>query len=323
MRFSVIVPVYNVEAYLKTCVDSVIAQTCSDYELILVDDGSTDHSGALCDRLAAKTGCHVVHQENGGLGAARNTGIATARGDYLVFLDSDDFLSPDALSGLSAEIDRCPADIYSFGFITNDGHQDLTAFRDQLPYHTPLTLADCPQLLLTLPNTWCRAVRRQLFLSSGIRFPARVWFEDIRTTMKLFAVADSVVSLPDVWYHYVQREGSITRNANVQRNHEIIDAFDDLLDWYRNAGLFTAYRPQLERLCIDHLYIAASVRVLRSDPTHPLLKEFRTYLQQNFPDYRKNPLLSQLPHGKMLAFRLLEGRHYQLIRLLFVLKDRI
>ena len=73
MRFSVIVPVYNVEAYLKTCVDSVIAQTCSDYELILVDDGSTDHSGALCDRLAAKTGCHVVHQENGGLGAARNT----------------------------------------------------------------------------------------------------------------------------------------------------------------------------------------------------------------------------------------------------------
>lgn len=211
MRFSVIVPVYNVEAYLKTCVDSVIAQTCSDYELILVDDGSTDHSGALCDRLAAKTGCHVVHQENGGLGAARNTGIATARGDYLVFLDSDDFLSPDALSGLSAEIDRCPADIYSFGFITNDGHQDLTAFRDQLPYHTPLTLADHPQLLLTLPNAWCRAVRRQLFLSSGIRFPARVWFEDIRTTMKLFAVADSVVSLPDVWYHYVQREGSITR----------------------------------------------------------------------------------------------------------------
>lgn len=94
MRFSVIVPVYNVEAYLKTCVDSVIAQTYSDYELILVDDGSTDHSGALCDRLAAKTGCHVVHQENGGLGAARNTGIATARGDYLVFLDSDDFLSP-------------------------------------------------------------------------------------------------------------------------------------------------------------------------------------------------------------------------------------
>ena len=91
MRFSVIVPVYNVEAYLKTCVDSVIAQTCSDYELILVDDGSTDHSGALCDRLAAKTGCHVVHQENGGLGTARNTGIATARGDYLVFLDSDDF----------------------------------------------------------------------------------------------------------------------------------------------------------------------------------------------------------------------------------------
>lgn len=323
MRFSVIVPVYNVETYLQTCVDSVIAQTCRDYELILVDDGSTDRSGELCDRLAAETGCHVIHQENGGLGAARNTGIAKAQGDYLIFLDSDDFLSSDALAGLSAEIDQCPADIYSFGFITNDGRQDRTVFRDDLPYHTPLTLSGCPQLLLALPNTWCRAVRRQLFLSSGIRFPSRVWFEDIRTTMKLFALADSIVSLPDVWYHYVQREGSITRNANLQRNHEIIDAFDDLLGWYRSAGLFSKYRPQLERLCIDHLYIAASVRVLRSDPTHPLLAELRAYLQQNFPDYQENPLLSQLPRGKMLAFRLLEGRHYRLIQLLFALKDRI
>ena len=103
MRFSVIVPVYNVEDYLETCVASVIAQTCRDYELILVDDGSTDQSGAMCDRLARQYHCRVIHQANGGLGAARNTGIDAARGDYLVFLDSDDFLSPDTLQGLSEE----------------------------------------------------------------------------------------------------------------------------------------------------------------------------------------------------------------------------
>ncbi len=322
MRFSVIVPVYNVEDYLETCVASVIAQTCQDYELILVDDGSTDQSGAMCDRLARQYHCRVIHQANGGLGAARNTGIDAARGDYLVFLDSDDFLSPDTLQGLSKEMDQVPADIYTFGFVTSDGAKDLAPFVDDLPYHQPLTLREHPELLLALPNAWTRVVRRSLFLSSGIRFPSRVWYEDIRTTPKLSALAGSIVVLPNTWYHYVQREGSITRNANLARNHEIIDAFEDLLGWYRAQGLFDQYAPQLERLCIDHVYLAASVRVLRVDPAHPLLKEFRDYLRKNFPDYQKNPLLGELPRSKHLAYTLLEGKHYRLLKLLFSLKDK-
>lgn len=322
MKFSVIVPVYNVAQYLPACVASVAAQTCKDYELILVDDGSTDESGALCDQLAQEYHCRVIHQENGGLGAARNTGIEAAVGDYLVFLDSDDFLSPDALQGLSVEMSRIPADIYSFGFVTSDGVHDIAPFVDNLPYHQPLTLSSHPALLLELPNACCRVVRRELFRSSGIRFPSRVWYEDLRTTPKLFALANSIVSLPNTWYHYVQREGSITRNSNIARNREIIDAFEDLLGWYRENGLFDQYREQLERLCIDHVYLAASVRVLRADPHHPLLAEFRGYLQKNFPDYRSNPLLSELPRSKQLAYRLLEGRHYRLLKLLFTLKDR-
>ncbi len=321
MRFSVIVPVYNVERYLETCVASVIAQTCRNYELILVDDGSTDQSGAMCDQLAQQYHCQVIHRENGGLGAARNTGIEAAQGDYLVFLDSDDFLSPDTLQGLSDEMCRVPADIYSFGFVTSDGTHDLAAFVDDLPYHQPLALAACPQLLLAQPNACCKVARRSLFLSSGIRFPSRVWYEDIRTTPKLSALAQTIDALPDTWYHYVQREGSITRNSNLARNHEIIDAFEDLLGWYRAQGLFDQYAPQLERLCIDHVYLAASVRVLRLDPKHPLLKEFRDYLRKNFPNYQNNPLLRELPRSKHLAYTLLEGKHYRLLKLLFSLKD--
>lgn len=321
MRFSVIVPVYNVEDYLEACVASVIAQTCRDYELILVDDGSTDQSGAMCDRLAQQYHCRVIHQENGGLGAARNTGIEAAQGDYLVFLDSDDFLSPDALQGLSEEMDRVDADIYAFGFVTSDGSRDLAAFVDDLPYHQPLTLAACPQLILAQPNACCKVVRRSLFLSSGVRFPSRVWYEDIRTTPKLSALAQAIDALPNTWYHYVQREGSITRNTNLDRNREIIDAFEDLLGWYRAQGLFDQYAPQLERLCIDHVYLAASVRVLRVDPKHPLLKEFRDYLRKNFPNYQNNPLLEELPRSKHLAYTLLEGKHYRLLKLLFSLKD--
>lgn len=322
MKFSVIVPVYNVAQYLPACIASVAAQTCGDYELILVDDGSTDESGALCDQLAQEYHCRVIHQENCGLGAARNTGIEAAKGDYLVFLDSDDFLSPDALQGLSEEMDRIPADIYSFGFVTSDGVHDIAPFVDDLPYHQPLALSSHPAILLALPNACCRVIRRELFRSSGIRFPSRVWYEDLRTTPKLFALADTVVSLPNTWYHYVQRDGSITRNSNIARNREIIDAFEDLLGWYREHGLFDRYQVQLERLCIDHVYLAASVRVLRADPKHPLLKEFRDYLRKNFPDYQKNPLLGELPRSKHLAYTLLEGKHYRLLKLLFFLKDR-
>lgn len=177
MKFSVIVPVYNVKDYLEKCVHSVLAQTADDYELLLVDDGSTDGSGALCDALSARFGCRVIHQENGGLGAARNTGIAAAQGEYLIFLDSDDFIAPGMLEGLLAEMAQHSADIYSFGLVTTDGQRDIASFRDDLPYHTPLTLRTCPQLLLTLPNACCRATRRTLFLTSGIRFPSQVWYE--------------------------------------------------------------------------------------------------------------------------------------------------
>lgn len=321
MKFSVIVPVYNVKDYLEKCVSSVLAQTEGDYELLLVDDGSTDGSGALCDELSARRGCRVIHQENGGLGAARNTGIEAAQGEYLIFLDSDDYIAPSMLEGLLAEMAQHPADIYSFGLVTTDGQKDIAAFRDDLPYHRPLTLESCPQILLTLPNACCRAVRRTLFLSSGIRFPSQVWYEDIRTTTKLFALAESIVALPDTWYYYVQREGSITRNANLDRNREIMDAFEDLLGWYREQGLFAQYIEELERLCIDHVYLAASVRVLRQDPCHPLLAEFHHYLQENFPDYKHNTLISQLPKPKQLAYRLLEKKRYRTLKWLFALKD--
>ena len=92
MRFSVVIPVYNVKEYLEKCVDSVLAQDTADYEMILVDDGSTDGSGALCDTIAARRPecIRVIHKPNGGLGDARNVGLAHAQGDYLVFLDSDE-----------------------------------------------------------------------------------------------------------------------------------------------------------------------------------------------------------------------------------------
>lgn len=326
MLLSIIVPVYNTSDYLEGCVRSIVANDCTGCEIILVDDGSTDgQSPQLCDRLAASYPnlIRVIHQENHGLGGARNTGLEAARGEYLFFPDSDDTITPDALSVIKKALAETGAEIVAFNLCSDDGNGHHTPV--QANYCQPqgvFRASDHPEFLLSLPSAPIRVWKRSLFLTSGIRYPSRVWYEDIRTTVKLFALAQSIVALPEYLYLYLQRPESIMRSSNLDRNREILDAFQDLLPWFEAQGLWALYRDVLCRLCIDHAYIAASVRVLRAEPHHPLLAQFRAYLRERFPDYKKNPYLSQLPNARKLAFHLLELRQYRLLRLLFRLQGK-
>lgn len=326
MRFSVIVPVYNVAGYLRACLDSILAQELSGAEVILVDDGSTDGvSGGLCDEYAAAHPelIRTIHQPNGGLGAARNTGIFAASGDYLVFVDSDDALEPGMLSALSAEIDETGADIYRFGYnIVREGKPPEPHF-DELPEKTVFRAAETPELLEVIPSACFRVWKRSLFTDNGIMFPSKVWYEDIRTTMKLFVCADSIVSLHSCWYDYTVRDDSITHNSNAERNSEIMDAFDDLIAWYKSRGLYEKYRDELCRLAVEHVLVSASVRVLRIDPKSPLLGRLRDYMYENFPDFRKNPRLYTMGRGQLAAYRLLCAGKYGLVAAMFRLKDAV
>lgn len=323
---SVIIPVYNVADYLPRCLDSILSQDCGDVEVILVDDGSTDgQSGRICDDYAARRPevVRTIHQANQGLGGARNTGLEAAKGEYVFFVDSDDYLAPETLDRLRAAIEEYQSDIVTFGFVVDKNGTLTERHLDDLPVDRAFTLTDTRKLLLAAPNAWNRVWKKRLFLESGIRFPERVWYEDIRTTMKLFALAKSVVYLPETFYRYVVREGSITRNINVDRNREILEAFEDLLGWYQQQGLFETYYPELCRLTVDHVYLAASVRVLRIDPKHPLLQEIQDFVEERFPDFRENPYVRQLPRQHKLLLRLLERKKYRTIGLMFQLKDRL
>lgn len=326
MIFSVVIPVYNVKDYLPKCVDSVLAQDFDDYELVLVDDGSTDgESGAICDRYAAAhpERIRVIHKPNGGLGDARNVGLEAAAGEYLIFIDSDDYIGAGMFRTLAGAIDRFHSDVIDFGFAVDTDGTITKQLVDDLPHDRTFTLAELPQLLLTQPNAWSRCWKRSLFLDTGIRYPSRVWYEDIRTTTKLFAAAGSICAVPDVFYYYVVREGSITRNPNVARNAEILDAFDDLLGWYRENGLFEQYYNELSRLAVDHILLAGSVRVLRADPESELLDRFQDYVQKQFPDWRDNPYLQQLPRKHRLLVSLLLKKRYGTVRALFLLKQKL
>ncbi|MGM9671429.1 MAG: glycosyltransferase family 2 protein [Oscillospiraceae bacterium] len=319
------IPVYNVKDYLPKCLDSLLAQNCSDCEILLVDDGSTDgESGAICDRYAAAYPQLIrsIHKPNGGLGDARNVGIEAAAGEYLIFIDSDDYVALTMLDALRSAVAEYHSDIIDFGFAVDSDGVITKRHIDALPTGHIFTLADTPEFLLTEPNAWSRVWKRSLFLETGIRYPSQVWYEDIRTSTKLFAAAKSIVSIPEVFYYYVVRQNSITRNTNVERNAEILDAFDDLLGWYRQQGLFETYYNELSRLAVDHVLIAASVRVLRIDPSAPLLERFQVYIKETFPDYLENPYLRELPRSHKLILSLLRKKRYTTIRALFFLKEK-
>ena len=233
-QFSIIIPVYRVEEYLEKCVDSILAQTCQDVELLLIDDGSPDGSGAICDRYAAAHPNQVraLHQPNGGAGAARNRGIELAQGDYLLFVDGDDWLAPNLLEDLSASIAATPADPYLFGALVERDGKVTGELHEELPADLPTHTKDAPQLFFGVMAPWNRAYRRTLFTEGGIRFATKVWYEDIRIVTKVLALAEQVVRLPGAYYHYLQREGSAMNNKNCARNVEILYAFDDILGWF-------------------------------------------------------------------------------------------
>ena len=322
-KSSVIVPVYNVKEFLEKCVDSILNQTERDFELLLIDDGSTDGSGALCDELAGKDDrIRVIHQENRGLGGARNTGIEAAVGEWLLFLDSDDWIEPETLETTLTAGEQQEADMVLFGFRSvNMQGKELGIFLDDLPRNQGLSMKTHKELLLCFPSAANKLYKRKLFCDTGIRYPLRVWYEDMRTTLKVMLPAKRIVSLDYVGYNYLQRPGSIIQDTkNVNRNSEILDAFEDLFSYFREQGLWEQYEDELCFLTLNHLYLAASVRVIRLDPKNPLIPRFAEYFKKHFPLYRSNKYWGTLSGRQKLLLNLLERKLYFVIALLFKIK---
>lgn len=241
---SVIVPIYNVECYLRPCIDSILAQTFQDFELILVDDGSPDNCGAICDEYAAGDGrVHVIHQKNGGLSAARNAGIdwAFAHSDsqWLAFVDSDDTISPDYLSGMYAAAAQHEADlcICDFQTILPDGSTEPCELS------VPPRLATGTELLeeKTIYSNWrfviaCNKLYRKALFSS-LRFPAGYIHEDEAVIHRVLGQSERVVCIPDRLYSYYQRTNSITGAGRNVKSTDYLFALSDRIRYAKKRRL--------------------------------------------------------------------------------------
>lgn len=215
MKLSIIVPIYNVEHYLRKCVDSLLAQDISDYEIILVDDGSPDECPQICNQYAEQySNIKVIHQENAGLSAARNSGIAVAQGDYIMFVDSDDYLQPNVLGILMEQVERDQLDVLRFRYQNvRESGEEFAPYKDMTNYND---YSSNPTVGLTFLNermgTQCYAVqfiiRRELALLE--LFTPGIYFEDTDWTPRMLLRAERVASTDLVVYNYLWREGSIT-----------------------------------------------------------------------------------------------------------------
>ena len=206
---SVIVPIYNVEPYLRRCVDSLLGQTHRDLELILVDDGSPDGCGAVCDEYAAMDGrVRVLHKPNGGLSDARNAGLQIARGELIAFVDSDDWVSPNYLERLHTALRQTGADICECSWLKTVGETACPAAQGEVRVFAPEEAME--QLIHDgefRQHVWNKLYRREVI--ADIFFPKGKTNEDEFWTYQVFGRAQKVAKIPDVLYFYFQRPSSI------------------------------------------------------------------------------------------------------------------
>lgn len=234
MKVSIIIPVYNVQAYLRQCVQSVLTQTYRDMEIILVDDGSTDNSGALCDTLATEDKrIHAVHKPNGGLSDARNIGLQHATGEYVLFLDSDDYYADNyVVANLVKTLEywQYPDDLL---FCRTDFYEDIHISTNESPYHTEvinakLTPIECFAYLLNTQrfnmSACFQIIRREVLVGNHIEFVVGLRNEDIDWSIQLWRKLRSVKAVNLYGYVYRHRANSITTTLSIHdyRSYDIM-----------------------------------------------------------------------------------------------------
>ena len=238
MKLSIVVPVYRVAQYLPKCVDSLLAQDISDYEIILVDDGSPDECPQICNQYAERySNIKVIHQANAGLSAARNTGIAAAIGDYIMFVDSDDYLQPNVLGALMEQVERDNLDVLRFNYQNvNEQYEVFLPFKDakrDVDYSEDVVDGETFLNKRLGPGcyAWQFVLSRELL--NTCLFTPNIYFEDTDWTPRMLIGTQRVASTPMVVYNYLWRQGSITLPTEPKKREKVLRDKMSLLYGFR------------------------------------------------------------------------------------------
>lgn len=320
VEVSIVIPIFNAENYIDQCMASIMNQTMNDYEVILIDDGSTDGSRQVAEGWKERypSIVRVYSQQNAGQGDARNKGVMYAQGKYILFVDSDDRVAPDLAEEAYHAIIESNADMAIFDAVVVDEAGEK--IEDMTGCHTDekeLSLKTFPRLLLEYPCPWNKIYRRDFLIDNGLKYPTHMWYEDLVGACMFYACAKKVAVLRKTLYYYLQRPTSVMHSKVNSKNMDILKAMDLVLDYYRGKGIYDKYAKELEYLAIYHILVAAAGRTVRGDARSPFPDQFMSYMNEKFPVWQKNPYIQELSKANQFKIWLLKRRHYGVLHLLY------
>ena len=308
---TVIIPIYNVQQYLPKCIESVLNQTYSNLEIILVDDGSSDLSGSICDEYAERDKrIKVVHQETGGVSSARNTGLDHATGEFICWVDSDDYISSSLVAELYALVMKYDVNIAACNYLQGTEREYQFKSQDN----------NTPQLLSTeqafdylykdghhtfiVNASWGKLIKKNLY--EGLRYPEGRIFEDIHVTYQLIGKCDSIIYTDEVLYYYFKHSKSIMHSPFDKHKQDYLDALEARITYFREKKYYDLY----EKARISFLHslmweFSRSKDILKDKKsTDYIIEKYRQYYKEGdhnplykhetvkyMSDFNRNPYL--------------------------------
>lgn len=287
---SVIVPVYNVEKYLERCLNSLVNQTLQNIEIIIVNDGTKDNSEEIIKKFIEKYPQKIVYlkKENGGLSDARNYGMPYAKGEYIAFLDSDDYVEKDIYKEMYELAKKENSDMVECDFLweyPNKIREDIGQ-----TYNGKKEMLEKVRVV-----AWNKLIRRSILEETKIQFPKGLRYEDVEFTYKLIPYLEKVSFLKKLYIHYTQRDNSII-NVQNEKTKEIFTVLDNVINYYKENDLYEEYKVELEYVYTRYLLCSSLLRIVKIQDKNirkTLLKTTWENLNTKFPNWKNNEILKK------------------------------
>lgn len=313
-KVSVIVPVYNVEKYIEKCLNTLVNQTLQDIEIIVVNDGATDNSEKIIKEFLEKYPEKIVYlkKENGGLSDARNFGIPYAKGEYIAFVDSDDYVETFMYKEMYEIAKKENSDMVECDFIWE--YPNKSRIDTGEIYNNKKEMAQNVRVV-----AWNKLIKKSILDETKIEFPKGYRYEDLEFTYKLIPYLEKVSFLKKPCVHYIQRDNSISNTQN-ERTKEIFDILDHIIDYYKEKGIYEEYKTELEYTYTRIVLCSSLLRMCKvkdKEIKKKLLNLAWDNLNNRFPNWKKNKILKESKSKKDLYMKSINKTTYKIYTKIF------